>query len=156
LNAFAVTTLTICEYDNKFTDITMFTRFLFPFAMFRTSNWHDTPLVQNVVDEVAAVPPVRITDNDDYISAEDVDDEVAGQDDELVEDPVAPTSTAAYFDCSTSPSTIETSCGAATRRSPRRICSQSLRNQWSSLVGTTRGHAPSQLQVLNGHGLEFC
>jgi hypothetical protein len=73
----------------------MFTRFLFPFAMFRTSNWHDTPLVQNVVDEVAAVPPVHITDNDDYISAEDVDDEVAGQDDELVEDPVAPTSTAA-------------------------------------------------------------
>ena len=73
----------------------MFTRFRFPFAMFRTSNWHATPPDQNVVDGVAAVPAVRITDDGDYLSAEDVDDEVTGQDDELVEDPVAPASTAA-------------------------------------------------------------
>jgi hypothetical protein len=49
----------------------------------------ETPLEQNIIDEVAAAPAVRDIDDDDYLS-EDADDEVAVQDDELVEEePVA-------------------------------------------------------------------
>jgi hypothetical protein len=67
----------------------MFTRFLIPFAMFRTPYWHATPLEQNAIDEVAAAPAVRDVDDDDYLS-EDADDEIAAQDDELIEEePVA-------------------------------------------------------------------
>jgi hypothetical protein len=106
---------------------------------------------QNVVDEVAAVPAVRDVVADDSLS-EDADDEVAAMDDELVEEgPVA-----IVMIVASSPSTIETSRGAVTRRSPLGSRSQSLRNHRSSSIGTTRGQAPSQLQVLEGHDLEFC
>jgi hypothetical protein len=45
---------------------------------------HETPLEQNIIDDVVAAPAPDV-DDDDYLS-EDADDEVAVQDDEMVEE----------------------------------------------------------------------
>jgi hypothetical protein len=51
---------------------------------------YDIPREENVVDEVAAASAVRDNVEDDYLLVEDdVDDEVTGEDDEQLEEPVA-------------------------------------------------------------------